>query len=119
MKKQLEHWRQRSDFADDARAAADSLEERLHEIEDSLMVPGEHKDIFGLNEPSRLTEKLASVIPVIASADARPTRNALHVASKYSGEIDEQLDRLQEVLDDELRAFNDLMAGAELPALRP
>ena len=119
MKKQLEHWRERSDFTDDARAAAESLEEKLHEIEDSLMVPGEHKDTFGLNEPSRLTEKLASVIPVIASADARPTRNALQVASKYSEEIDEQLDGFQRVLHDELRAFNDLMAGADLPALRP
>jgi photosystem II stability/assembly factor-like uncharacterized protein len=119
MKKQLEHWRERSDLGDEARAAADALEEKLHEVEDSLMVPGEHKDTFGLNEPSRLSEKLASVIAVISSADARPTRNSLHVASKYTEEIDEQLEKLDAVLDNDLKAFNDHMARAELPALRP
>ena len=117
IKTQLAHWRGRSDLGDEARAMAATLEGGLHEIEDRLMVPGKHKDTFGLNEPSRLTEKLASVISVIASADAKPTRNSLHVAAKYSTEIDEQLARLEEVLENELSVFNTLTAEADLPAV--
>jgi hypothetical protein len=117
IKKQLEHWRRRADVGEEARSAADSLEEKLHEIEDNLMVAGEHKDTFGLNEPSRLTEKLASVISVIASADALPTRNSLVVAAKYSEEIDEQLSSLDDVLNTGLSEFNALMTAADLPAI--
>jgi photosystem II stability/assembly factor-like uncharacterized protein len=117
MKKQLAHWRERADVGDEARSAADTLEEKLHQIEDALMVPGEHKDTFGLNEPSRLTEKLASVISVIASADAPPTKNALHVAAQYSEEIVQQLELLDGVLENELKAFNELMSAAGPPAV--
>jgi photosystem II stability/assembly factor-like uncharacterized protein len=119
MKKQLAHWRERADVGDEARSAADTLEEKLHQIEDALMVPGEHKDTFGLNEPSRLTEKLASVISVIASADAPPTKNALHVAAQYSEEIVQQLELLDGVLENELKAFNELMSAAGPPAVHP
>lgn len=119
IKQQLEHWRSRSDFGDEARSAADALENKLHAIEDSLMVPGEHKDTFGLNEPSRLTEKLASVISIIDAADAKPTENALVVAAKYSEEIDGQLEQLDALLDEELAAFNEMIGASDLPALRP
>ena len=119
MKSQLATWRKRSDFTDQAREAADDLEKKLHEIEDQLMVPGQHKDTFGLNEPSRLSEKLASVISVVGSADAKPTRNALEVAAKYSKEIDEQLETFDRVVEGELAVFNDLMAEADMPAVHP
>ena len=119
IKKQLAGWRERSDVDDEARAAADQLEEKVHEIEDGLMVPGEHKDTFGLNEPSRLTEKLASVISIISSADARPTTNSLKVAAKYSAEIDEQLARLEEVLAGDLAGFNAMLKKVDLPAVHP
>ncbi len=95
IKRQLAQWRERSDLEEEGHRAADALEAQLHEIEDTLMVPGEHKDVFGLNQPARLSEKLSSVIPIIASADAMPTRNSLQVAAKYSAEIDEQLARLR------------------------
>ena len=91
---------------------------KLHEIEDRLMVPGEHKDTFGLNEPSRLSEKLASVISVISSADAKPTQNSLEVAAKYSAEIDEQLDLLSGIFRTDIAGFNTLMGEASLPAIQ-
>ena len=117
MKKQLEHWKSRADLDEEARSAAEALESAVHEIEDSLMRPGEHKDTFGLNEPARLTEKLTSVIAVIGSSDARPTRNSLQVSAKYSAEIDEELEKLDQVLDGPLKAFNELLAAADLPAV--
>jgi len=117
LKKQLAHWQERSDLEEEARAAVTDLEEKLHRIEDSLMVPGEHKDTFGLNEPSRLSQKLASVISVFASADARPTKSALEVAAKYTGAIDEELANFDQVVASELAEFNTMMAQAGLPAV--
>ncbi|MBW3667128.1 MAG: glycosyl hydrolase [Actinobacteria bacterium] len=117
IKSQLSHWANRSDIGDDAREAARDLESKLHKIEDKLMVPGQHEDTFGLNEPSRLSEKLASVISVIGSADAKPTRNALEVAGQYEAEIDDELDKLEEIFEEDLAEFNALVAGADLPAV--
>jgi photosystem II stability/assembly factor-like uncharacterized protein len=119
VKGQLAHWRDRSDLGEDASEAATDLEKKLHELEDQLMVPGKHKDTFGLNEPARLSQKLASVISVISSADAKPTRNALQVAAKYSEEIDQYLAQFDQVIENELKAFNNLMAEADLPAVHP
>jgi hypothetical protein len=72
---------------------------------------------FGLNERSRLSEKLASVISVIASADAKPTTQSIEVATIYSDQIDEQLARLREVIETDLTEFNSLISKAGLPAV--
>ena len=118
IKKQLAHWRDRDDLGAAARDASVSLEDKVHSIEDKLMVPGTHTDTFGGNDPARLSEKLASVISIIASADAKPTRNSLVVAKKYQDEIDEQLEELERVLGSDLASFNELMTKADLPAIQ-
>jgi photosystem II stability/assembly factor-like uncharacterized protein len=118
IKKQLAIWRDRTDLGEAALAAATSLEEKLHTIEDKLMKPGEHKDTFGLNEPARLSERLASVLAVIASADARPTKSSLEVADLYAAAVDEQLERLAEVIRDDLGALNGMIAASGLPAVQ-
>jgi photosystem II stability/assembly factor-like uncharacterized protein len=117
MKKQLEVWRDRKDLDDEARESAKALWDRLDEIEDKLIVPGEQKDLFGLNQPARLLVRLASVMSVIGSADARPTESSLKVAEKYSGQIREQLARLEEVANSDLAKFNETMAAAGLAAV--
>jgi hypothetical protein len=116
--KQLDLWTERADLAEDARTTANELKEKLAAIEDTLIKPGQHKDTFGLNEPARLHERLASVISVIASADARPTKNSLQVAAKYTTQIEEQLTKLEQVLDTDLARFNALMPDSDLPAVQ-
>ena len=101
----------------DTEGAAGTLMSELDAIEAELMLPGEHKDTFGLNERSRLNEKLASVISVIASADTKPTTKSLQVAEMYSDQIEEQLGRLKEVLEGDLVGFNALMKRTDLPAV--
>ena len=73
--------------------------------------------MFGGQEPARLNQKLTSVISVISSADAPPTRQALELADKYSEEIDEHLDEVRRLVADDLAAFNEAMAEAGLPAV--
>ena len=114
---QIDSWSARTDLGEEARSAAESLRQELSEIESELIKPGKHEDMFGGQEPARLNQKLASVISVIASADAPPTKQSLELSARYSAEIDAQLDRMGEVLSHELEEFNDLMRAAQLPAV--
>jgi hypothetical protein len=115
--RQIGAWSARSDLDEEARSLAEGLTKKLSDIESELIKPGKHEDMFGSQEPARLNEKLASMISVIASADAPPTEQSLELAAKYSGEIDEELERLADLLAGDLARFNELMAAAELPAI--
>jgi hypothetical protein len=117
VRSQLEGWVARSDLAADARSAAETVTEKLAEVETELIKPGEHKDMFGLHERARLNEKMASLISILNSADAPPTKQALELAAKYGGEIDAQVARLDEVLRTDLERFNALMTEADIPAV--
>ena len=72
-------------------AAAGEILEQLAAIEDKLILPGDQKMTYGLIVRTRLNAQLASVIPVIASADAKPTEAALAVAKQYSDQIDAEI----------------------------
>ena len=114
---QIDAWFGRSDMPGDTRSAAEALSEGLAAVEGELIKPGKHEDMFGGQEPARLNQKLTSVISVIASADAPPTRQALELSTRYSEEIDEHLERFRRLVADDLAAFNAAMAKAGLPAV--
>ncbi|MEM7536442.1 MAG: glycosyl hydrolase [Chloroflexota bacterium] len=97
--------------------ASDEVLDKLNTIEDKLIKPGEHNDTFGLNEPSRLTTQLASVMSVVGLADRAPTQQSREVAAYYTELIDEQLANLQEVLDSDLESFNSLIEAVNAPAV--
>ncbi|HXV71771.1 MAG TPA: sialidase family protein, partial [Acidimicrobiia bacterium] len=115
--RQIGAWSSRSDLHEEMRSVADGLTRKLSEIENELIKPGKHEDMFGGQEPARLNEKLASVISVIASADAPPTEQSLQLTADYSEEIDEQLEKLAELLAKDLAEFNAQMAATDLPAI--
>ena len=72
---------------------------------------------YGLIVRSRLNQALATVIPVIASADAAPTAQARELADYYVGQIDEQLAKLDAALTDGIAEVNRLIGEAGLPAV--
>ena len=118
---QVESWHKRleahgEDHAD-AVSAANLLTGALGEVENELIVPGKHGDTFGLNERSRLNAKLASLISVVASADARPTKQAVELVELHSGQIDEQLTRFKALLDADLVEFNALVKATNVSAV--
>ena len=117
---QLAHWRSRLGRQGDQpaiRTAAQTLEKKLAGIETVLIIPGEQTDLFGLNDRVRLNAALATVISVIESADARPTTQARELATVYTKQIDAELAKLQRALDEDLVAFNQMVAEANLPAV--
>jgi hypothetical protein len=119
---QVTHWREKLAAQADAHgevvAAAAALIEKLDAIEDELIVPGRHKDTFGLNQRSRLNEKLSSLISVVASADSMPTKQAVELAGVYSAQIDEQLSHLQALMTTDVAEFNVLVAATNIPPVQ-
>ena len=104
---------------DSALEAGKALRVALAEVEDALILPGEHTDTTGLHHRVRLGAALASVISIVDSADARPTAQGKALAEEYMGRIDAQLDRLVALLDEGLGRFNDLVSRAGLSPVEP
>ena len=102
---------------DHAVKAGETLRKALAAVESALILPGEHTDTFGLHHRVRLNAALASVISIVDSADARPTAQARALAQEYMARIDNELNRLNALLDHDLGTFNDLASEANLPPI--
>jgi len=90
---------QRAGTGNMASRRAQAVLDELASVEKELIVlPGPLSDTFGRGEKA-LIQGLTTVISVIASADAKPTRQASSVVSIYFEQIDAQLARLRQVLD--------------------
>ncbi len=103
--------------ADDGAELARAVADELVDIEDHLIKPGDHRDTFRLHEPARLNEKLAALIPLVASADAPPTEASRHLADLHTAQIGEQLTRLDELVAGDLARLNEVIAAAAIPAI--
>jgi photosystem II stability/assembly factor-like uncharacterized protein len=124
VKEQLKGWEQRlKNRGGDNQAiqeAAEKLKTKLEALEDKLIVPKEKFSQAQLfNQPARLNNKLASLVSVVASADAAPTRQAREVFELVSGQIDEQLAQLKEIFETDLASFNTLVREANVAAIVP
>jgi len=67
-----------------------------------------------LNFPIKLNNRLASLRRTVETGDAKPTDGAYTVFKELSAETDDQLKRLEETLQTELAAFNDLLKRQKL-----
>jgi photosystem II stability/assembly factor-like uncharacterized protein len=122
VKAQVKHWQEKlatnAGNHGDVTAAAGALDGKLGAIENELIVPGRHKYASEPNEPARLNENLASLISVVGSADARPTKQAVELVEIYSSQIDDQLEQLQAVMAADVGDFNALAEATNLPAVQ-
>ena len=97
--------------------AATKLVKELDAIEDTLILPGEQEDTFGLAQPARLNAKIASLIPIVGSADRLPTTQAQALYQRYAKDADDQLTKLHTLLNDDLETLNTLIQDANVPAI--
>jgi photosystem II stability/assembly factor-like uncharacterized protein len=123
---QVQGWRLRLEALDDpgdealvgeATALASKVFDELVDIEDHLAKRGDHRGVFRLDEPVRLNQKLATLLPNVASADARPTTQARELVAIHSAAIDECLAALDAIVDGDLDQLNRLIAEASIPAI--
>jgi hypothetical protein len=104
------------------RAAADSLKARMSVIENALYQTRLQSNQDPLNYPIRLNNKIAALLGVIESAQARPTRQTYTVFDELSGRLAAQLTALDTLLATELPRLNELLRArrlAPIPANPP
>jgi photosystem II stability/assembly factor-like uncharacterized protein len=97
--------------------AAQALTAKLTAIEKQLIQTEALYRADRMKFKSRLNAKLASLISVVDSADAKPTQQAYEVFEHLAAQIDVQLSELRTVMETEVAAFNDKIRKAQLPAI--
>ena len=105
--------------AETVSGAAGALKEKLSDIEQHLIQVNYKGERDRLNFPVQLNRKLGELTNVVASADFAPTKQAHDVFVDLSARIDVQLRALQEVEDQDLGRFINLVHEMEIPAIVP
>ena len=72
-----------------------------------------------LDLPTKLNVKLAELTSVVAAADFAPPKQAYDVFSDISSKINEQLQRLDEVMAQDVTGFEHLLRELQIPAIVP
>ena len=71
-----------------------------------------------LNYPIKLNNKLAALLGVVQSADARPTNQSYEVYKDLSSLLDAQLARLDSAMKSEVQTFNKSLAARNLEPVK-
>ena len=122
IKRQVEEWKRRIGEVENNRRAeiskaADALLEKLKSIETELIQTEPEAESGRLRMPVRLNAKLADLTSVVSCVDAAPPEQAYDVFEHLSGLVDEQLEKLQSLIEGDIAAFNALVNDANLPAV--
>jgi photosystem II stability/assembly factor-like uncharacterized protein len=94
-----------------------TLNTRITVIEEALYQTKNRSSQDPLNYPIKLNNKLAALGGVVASADAAPTAQAYTIYEQLVTQIDAQLQRLREVVQNDLPAFNQVVRDQSVPAI--
>ena len=99
--------------------ASESLNTKLGDIE-SALIQTEYKGARDrLHMPIRWNAKLAGLMPVVAAGDFRPPQQAYEVFAQFSETLDGHFASLQQVLEEDLDEFQNLLAELEVPSILP
>jgi phage-related tail protein len=124
IRQQVEEWAHRAEGMSNGQTArqavgqaATVITEKLTAIEAELIQSRARVQQDQLNFPTRLNAKLSGLSSVVGSADGAPTQQAYDVFRELSARIDQQLIQLQEVIDADVAAFNELVHTSAIPAI--
>ncbi len=122
VKQQVDEWTRRTagrSSADAVSEAAGALQAKLSAIENDLVQVDFKGERDRLHLPTKLNRKLAELASVVSSADFAPPKQAYGVLDDFTVRIDSQLQSLQEVIDQDVSQFMDLVHELEIPAIVP
>lgn len=117
LREQLQLWKKRAVNHKDIADACDAVLKKLDKIEDELILPGEQKDSYGLISRERLNAAVASLMSVVWSADAKPTKSSQALFSEQAVAIEAEVNKLNAVIRTDVAALNRMIAKAKLPAV--
>jgi hypothetical protein len=105
------------DDVTDVRDAAKGIETKLTSIEETLYQTKSKSSQDVLNYPIRLNNKLASLAGMVGAGDNRPTDQAMQVKSELTSAIDVEIGKFRDVVEKDLRQFNELLLRKKVPAI--
>jgi hypothetical protein len=88
------------------KAAGDKLTVDLSRVEEEIYQVRNQSGQDPLNFPIKINNRLAALLGVVSSADAKPIASAYPIFGDLKGELKVQTDRLVKALDTDLPAFN-------------
>jgi DNA-binding FrmR family transcriptional regulator len=120
IRQQVDEWMQRARShaaADAVSQAVAAVQEKLTAIEDTLIQVHYKGARDRLNLPAKLNAKLAELPSVVAAADFAPPKQAYEVFHDLTARLDQQLQRLQEVIEKDVTEFAHLLDKLKIPAI--
>ena len=120
VRRQVDEWARRSEGlggADAVSRAAGELKAKLSAVEDELIQLKAVGDLDTIAQPAQLNAKLAEVTFVPSHADYAPTAQSYDVFQDLSARTDTQLQRLNEVIEQDLPAFVNVLHELEIPVI--
>ena len=98
---------------------AQTLESQLSAAEEEIYQVRNRSGQDPLNYPIKLNNQIAGLAGVVASAEARPTKQSYEVFDLLSAQLKVQLDRMQAALGAPLSAVNAELSRLGLPPITP
>ena len=100
------------------KSAAQSLTDKLTEVEGEIYQYRNRSSQDPLNYPIRLNNKLAALQGIVESGDNKPTDQSYAVFKELSSRLDQQLARLDGLAKTELVSFNKLLTEQKLDPIQ-
>jgi len=104
--------------ADTIKNLGKSILEEMKEIEEALYQTKNRSRQDPLNYPVRLNNKLGHLNSLMGMGDNRPTESAIEFRKEVTARIDKHLNDLNEILDNKITAFNDLVQSNQVKAVK-
>jgi hypothetical protein len=99
------------------RKLSDSIIHQLTAVEESLYQTKSKSGEDMLNFPIRVNDKLSGLYGIAAGGNAVPSKQAREVFAELSTKADVQLDRLRDIVRDQLSALNKLIYERQVPVI--
>ena len=116
MKADIQSWAERAEEGSALSVSCNAVSSKLTAVEDTL-VQVKGATFFDMNHEARLADQLGNLPSVIASADTRPTQQAMDAYNEYGTQADAAISAFEAILGDDLQALNDLIQASDLPAI--
>jgi photosystem II stability/assembly factor-like uncharacterized protein len=119
LREQISAWESRLKEAgnEDLASEAERVRERLLEAENELVESRSRGAADSFNFPPKVNSKLASLESTVSYGDSRPPAQTYEVFNMLSQQADEGLAALQQVIDTEVKQFNEKVAQSGVPAI--
>ena len=93
------------------------LSKKLSTIEEELIQVKSKSRQDPLNYPIKLDNKIAALVRVVSSVDAKPTAQSHQVLGDLVAQAESHYTQLDQVLNNDLLQFNEMVSKAEIPAV--